>query len=111
MTLTPLEMITTYNQSSDKKKQIQIFTEIEGMTKEQVVKILEEGGCKVDGRIFNKGNQRQTEEPRQKIEEPKGNCGIFIDAKEVSLLQNILKDVSITASDIPAIFKIGRAHV
>ena len=51
-TFTPLEMVSIYNQSADKAKQIQIFSETCDMTVDEVVRVLQENGATVAKRTF-----------------------------------------------------------
>lgn len=48
---TDLEILTTYRQAADKKKQIGILAELTGKDKLEIVEILRAGGEKLDGRM------------------------------------------------------------
>lgn len=49
---TELEIVSTYRQAADKRKQIGILAELTGKDKLEIVEILRAGGEKVDGRVI-----------------------------------------------------------
>ena len=105
MTMTPLEMASTYNQADDKKKRIEILMQLNGMSKDQVIEIPKENNCEVDGRMMNKGGIRNTKLKDPVPDPVPTSSGIFLDAKEVDFLKDVLKDVEIQSDDMVAILK------
>lgn len=64
MTMQPGEIAIEYKQAKNKLKQVNILAELNQCPKAEIIKILQEQGVQVDGRLLQTGRPKKKQEPK-----------------------------------------------
>ena len=68
MTMQPGEIAIEYKQAKDKLKQVNILAELNQCPKAEIIRILQEQGVQVDGRLLQTGRPKKKPSPQPTVE-------------------------------------------
>ena len=94
MNMKPEDIVREYEQAADKKNQVQILSDCNLCSKNAILDVLAEAGCKIDNRWYSKSVRQkrglQIEKPAQKPKKKPSQKYHTISVQDMEVLESFL---------------------